>query len=117
MLTGNVKVTLLFIALAWTLAAFGEEMVWRAYLMNRVAELGGRTPRAWIASLVIVHVAFGAAHGYQGLTGWIEEGIGGLWFGLMYLWTGRNLCVPILAHGVGDTIDMILMFFGKFPGM
>jgi len=117
MLTGNAKMTLLFIALSWTLAAFGEELVWRGYLMNRVADVGGRTPRAWLASLIIVHIAFGFAHGYQGLTGVIEEGIGGLLFGLMYLRTGKNLCVPILAHGVGDTIDMILIFLGKMPGM
>lgn len=116
-LTGNLKVTLLFIALAWTLAAFGEEMVWRGYLMNRVADLGGRSRAAWIFSLVIVNMAFGVAHGYQGLTGLIEEGISGLLLGLMYLGTRRNLCVPIIAHGLGDTIDMVLIFFGKMPGM
>jgi uncharacterized protein len=117
MLTGNIKMTALFIALSWTLAAFGEEMVWRGYLMNRVADVGGRTRAAWVTSLVIVHIAFGVAHGYQGLTGLIEEGIGGLLLGLMYLGTGRNLCVPIIAHGLGDTIDMVLIFLGKFPGM
>jgi len=117
MLTGNIKMTLLFIALSWTLAAFGEEMVWRGYLMNRVADVAGRTRAGWIFSLVVVHMVFGVAHGYQGLTGLIEEGIGGLLFGLMYLGTGRNLCVPIIAHGLGDTFDMILIFFGKFPGM
>jgi uncharacterized protein len=117
MLTGNIKVTLLFIALSWTLAAFGEELFWRGYLMNRVADLGGRTGTAWIVSLVVVNMAFGVAHGYQGLTGLIEEGISGLFLGLMYLRTGKNLCVPIIAHGLGDTIDMILIFFGKFPGM
>jgi membrane protease YdiL (CAAX protease family) len=117
MLTGNIKTTLLFVALSWTLAAFGEELVWRGYLMNRVADVGHRTPRAWIASLVIVNMAFGVAHGYQGLTGLIEEGVAGLFLGLMYLRTGRNLSVPIIAHGVADTIDMILIYFGKFPGM
>jgi membrane protease YdiL (CAAX protease family) len=30
---------LLFVALSWTLAAFREEMVYRGYLMNRVAGL------------------------------------------------------------------------------
>jgi len=117
MLTGNIKMTLLFIALSWVLAAFGEEMVWRGYLMNRVADVGGQTPRAWIISLVLVSVVFGLAHGYQGMTGWAEEGIAGLALGSMYLCTGRNLCVPIMAHGVCDTIDMVLIFFGKFPGM
>jgi membrane protease YdiL (CAAX protease family) len=117
MLTGNIKVTLLFIALSWTLAAFGEELFWRGYLMNRVADLFGRTRGVSVLSLVIVNIVFGLAHGYQGLTGWIEEGLAGIFLGLMYLRTGRNLCVPIIAHGVSDTIDMVLIFFGKMPGM
>ena len=116
MLTGNLKMTALFIVLSWTLAAFGEEMVWRGYLMNRVADVFGRGRAAWVASLVIVSVVFGLAHGYQGLTGWIEEAIAGLALGLMYLRTGRNLLVPILAHGVADTIDMVLLYLGKMPG-
>jgi hypothetical protein len=116
MLIGNIKITLLFIALSWTLAAFGEEMVWRGYLMNRVADLLGRRKGSWM-SLVIVSIVFGLAHGYQGLTGWIEEGLAGLALGLMYLRTGNNLAVPIVAHGVCDTIDMVLIFFGKMPGV
>jgi membrane protease YdiL (CAAX protease family) len=117
MLTGNIKVTLLFIALSWTLAALGEELVWRGYLMNRVVDVFGRTPAGWICSLGIVSVVFGLAHGYQGLTGWIEEGLAGFALGVMYLRTGRNLSVPIIAHGICDTIDMVLIFFGKMPGM
>jgi membrane protease YdiL (CAAX protease family) len=115
MLTRNIKMTGLFIALSWTLAAFGEEMVWRGYLMNRVADVFGRKKSAWVLSLVIVNIVFGFAHGYQGLTGMIEEGLSGVFLGLMYLRTGRNLAVPIIAHGLSDTIDMILIFFGKFP--
>jgi hypothetical protein len=25
--------------------------------------------------------------------------------------------VPIIAHGIGDSIDFILIFLGKYPGM
>jgi membrane protease YdiL (CAAX protease family) len=116
-LTGNLKLTLIFLALAWILAAFGEEMVYRGYLMNRVADLLNRTRRAWIISLIAVHVAFGLAHAYQGLTGIIDEGLSGLLLGLIYLRTGRNLSVPIIAHGIGDSIDFVLIFLGKYPGM
>jgi membrane protease YdiL (CAAX protease family) len=38
-LHGNIKWTLIAIAGSWTLAAFGEEMVYRGYLLNRIAEL------------------------------------------------------------------------------
>ena|SRR5215471_2971969 len=115
--TGNWKLTLLFIALAWILAAFGEEMVYRGYLMNRVADLLKRTRTAWIISLFAVNIGFGMAHGYQGITGLIDEGLMGVLLGVMYLRTGRNLAVPIVAHGVADTVDFLLIFIGKYPGV
>ena len=116
-LRGDVKWTLIAIAGAWTLAAFGEEMVYRGYLMNRVADLMNRTPWAWVISLIVVHVGFGFAHAYQGITGIIDEGLAGFLFGIVYLRTGRNLVVLIIAHGLGDTIDFLLIFLGKYPGM
>src|SRR5262249_12551192 len=115
--TGNLKLTLIFIALAWTLAAFGEEMVYRGYLMNRVADLFDRNRYKWVLSLILVHVGFGLAHAYQGVTGVVDEGLMGLLLGLMYLGTGRSLAVPIIAHGVQDTIDLVLIFLGRYPGM
>jgi uncharacterized protein len=113
---GHLKAMLIDMALVWPFAAFGEEMVYRGYLMNRVADLFGRTPRAWIVSLFLVHIGFGLAHAYQGLTGVIDEGLMGLLLGLIYLRTGRNLSVPIIAHGVADTVDFWLIFLGKYPG-
>jgi len=116
-LIGDLKLTLLFLALTWTLAAFGEEMVYRGYLMSRVADLLNRTRTAWIISLIAVHLGFGLAHAYQGVTGAIDEGLMGLLLGVIYLRTGRNMAVPIIAHGIGDTIDFLLIFLGKYPGM
>lgn len=116
-LTGNWKMLLLFLALVWTVAAFGEEMVYRGYLMNRVADLLNRTRRAWIISLIAVHIGFGLAHVYQGITGVLDEGLMGLLLGSIYLRTGRNLAVPIIAHGIQDSIDCLLIFLGKYPGM
>lgn len=116
-LHGNLQITLIYVALAWTLAAFGEEMVYRGYLTNRVADLFNRTRSAWIISLLAVHVGFGLAHAYQGITGIIDEGLSGLLLGLIYLRTGRNLSVPIIAHGLCDTIDFVLIFLGTYPGM
>ena len=115
-LTGNIKLTLILLVLAWTLAAFGEELVWRGYLMNRVADLGGRGRLAWICSLLIVNIAFGSSHSDQGLTGQIEESIAGIALGGMYLGSG-SLAVPIVAHGVSDTLDFVLIYLGKYPGM
>jgi membrane protease YdiL (CAAX protease family) len=116
MLQGNVKYALLGVALSWTLAAFGEELVWRGYLMNRAADLGRGSRFAWIFSLLLVSAVFGSSHSDQGLTGQIIDGIAGFFLGLMYLRSGRNLAVPIVAHGACDTLDMVLLFFGRYPG-
>ena len=114
---GNLKFALVMIALLWILAAFGEELVYRGYLMNRVADLGRGTPIAWIVSILLVSALFGFAHYAQGLTGTIEEGSDGLILGLIYLACRRNLAIPIVAHGVCDSIDIVLLFLGKYPGL
>ncbi len=41
----------------------------------------------------------------------------GVVLGLFYLGTGCNLSVPIVAHGIADTVDLRLIFLGKQPGM
>jgi membrane protease YdiL (CAAX protease family) len=114
---GNLKFALVMIALIWLLAAFGEELVYRGYLMNRIADLGAGTRTAWIVSLFLVSAIFGLSHYQQGFTGIIEEGSDGLILGLIYLSYRRNLAIPIVAHGVCDTIDIALLFLGKYPGL
>jgi uncharacterized protein len=114
---GHLKFALLMIVLIWIFAAFGEEFFYRGYLMNRVADFGSRTRFAWIVSLLAISAVFGLTHYHQGLTGIVEEGSDGLILGLIYLACGRNLAVPIVTHGVCDTIDIALLFLGKYPGL
>ena len=40
LLNGNLVLFLLFVVAAWTTIAFGEEMFYRAFLINRVIQLG-----------------------------------------------------------------------------
>ena len=39
------------------------------------------------------------------------------WLGILYLGSGGNLWVPIVAHGVTDTLDSLIIFTGHYPGM
>jgi uncharacterized protein len=84
--------------------------------MDRVAGFGKHTRLAWFVSLITVNIAFGSAHSDQGITGIIDEGLMGVLLGLLYLGTNRNLSVPIIAHGVADTVDVLWMFIGRYPG-
>jgi len=116
-MVGNLKLTLLYLLLVWTLGALGEEIVYRGYLMNRVAGVFRNAKVAWVVSLVVVSVVFGCAHLDQGSTGMIENVWNGLLLGLLYLACGRNLAVPVIAHAMGDTLDFLLIYLGKYPGM
>jgi membrane protease YdiL (CAAX protease family) len=41
----------------------------------------------------------------------------GIVLGLFYLGTGCNLSIPIVAHGIADTVDLLLIFLGEYTGM
>jgi uncharacterized protein len=116
-MVGNLKVFLIYLVLVWTLGALGEEIDYRGYLMNRVAGLFRETKAAWIVSLIVISVVFGCAHLDQGATGMIENVWNGLLLGALYLACGRNLAAPVVAHAVGDTLDFVLIYLGKYPGM
>jgi membrane protease YdiL (CAAX protease family) len=116
-IVGNFWLFLASLVLIWILAVFGEEMVYRGYMMNRVAGPGGETRSAWIISLLVVSVVFGAGHIDQGITGMTENTINGLLLGVLYLSSNRNLLVPIIAHGVGNTVDLFLIYLGNYPGL
>lgn len=55
---------------------------------------------------------FGVGHYHQGLTGLIDTAISTLILGALYVWSGRNLWAPILAHGLTDTIAIVVTFLG-----
>jgi membrane protease YdiL (CAAX protease family) len=115
-LKGNIQFLAMWLAISWTVAAFGEEIVYRGYFMSRVTDMIGKSSMAWATSLLLSAILFGLIHYYQGLSGMLATGISGLVFGILYLTTGRNLWAPILAHGTYDTVGFLLIFFGKYPG-
>lgn len=58
---GNLPLLFLFLAVSWTLAAFGEEICFRGFLMKRLAQLFGESRGAWIAALALSSALFGWA--------------------------------------------------------
>ncbi len=116
-LRGDVRLLLAFTGVSWTLAGFGEEFVYRGYLLNRVAQLLGRGRGAWLPALGATTVLFGLGHVYQGASGVIDTALAGLVFGVLYIFGGHNLWMPIIAHGVADTTGFVLLFLGRYPGV
>ena len=116
-MVGNVPQLLFYFVLSWTFAAFIEEMIYRGYLMHRIADLFNRNNTGWIVGLILSNLLFGFGHLYQGLSGMIITTITGFIFAWLYFVTNRNLWAAILAHGIYDTIGFLMIFLGVYPGI
>jgi membrane protease YdiL (CAAX protease family) len=111
-ITGNPGMALLVLGLVWSFAAFGEEISYRGYLLNRCGDaLGGSTWAFWMAA-VQTAILFGYGHFYKGPAGVLDSGIAGLIFAAAYLVTGRNLWTCVFAHGFVDTFGVAALYFG-----
>jgi uncharacterized protein len=111
-ITGHLWVALRWLGIVWTFAAFGEEIGYRGYLVNRASDAAGRTRLAYWLGVVAVAVLFGYGHYYKGPAGMIDSGMAGLILGATYLLSGRNLWACILSHGFIDTVGVVAVFFG-----
>jgi uncharacterized protein len=110
--TPTAWMALKFLALVWTFAAFGEEMGYRGYLLNRAAEAGNCSKAAYFAGLVAVSILFGYGHYFKGMSGVVASAVSGLVLGSAYLLSRRNLWVSILAHGFRDTFALMAALMG-----
>ena len=111
-LKGNLPLLLVSLVSVYITASFGEEVVYRGFLMTRLAELFGESRAAWVAALGVSSIIFGCIHFQWGLTGIVQTGFMGLALGIAYLVVRRNLWVTILAHGYMDTLLILPLYFG-----
>ncbi|WP_339627340.1 CPBP family intramembrane glutamic endopeptidase [uncultured Maribacter sp.] len=100
----------IMMVIMWVFAAFGEEVLFHGYYMQRFAKLFGDTKKVWILSGILIAVYFGISHGYQGLSGIIGVGIGSLFFALLYYKNKSNLLLLVLIHGIYDSIWLTLIY-------
>src|SRR2546428_313354 len=75
-LAGDTHILLISLTVAWTLAAFGEEFVYRGYLLTRVARGLGDTPPARLPPLAVTSILFRRGHPYPGVSGIVTAGVG-----------------------------------------
>ena len=111
-LRGNPLALLVLLAFTWPLAAVMEEMVYRGYVLNRLADFFGRSRLGWGVSLILSAVMFSLAHGQYSLRFIITSSLMGLVEGGSYMLSRRNLWLPIIVHGLSDTISLTLVFLG-----
>jgi membrane protease YdiL (CAAX protease family) len=47
----------------------------------------------------------------------VQRACAGLLPGILYLWCSRTLAVPIVAHGVCNTLVFVLIYLDRYPGV
>jgi len=108
----NLPLLLAYLVLAWTAIAFGEEMLFRAFLTTQLARLFQSSNTNWVLAALGSSLFFGLAHYQEGPVGILSNGALGLLLTIVYLRTGRNLWVTIIAHGLLNTLRFVLVFSG-----
>lgn len=100
------------VGVAWLAAGAGEELLYRGFLMDRLARVSGLQGRAWLV-IVIQAILFGLPHAYQGWGGMLVTGTVGLFLGWLRLRMNGNLWACIIAHAAVDTLAMSLAYSEK----
>jgi membrane protease YdiL (CAAX protease family) len=111
-LPGNTLSLVGWLAIAWTTAAIGEEILFRGFLLTKIAAALGGSRTAIGAAVMAQAVLFGVGHTYMGLRGVLTSGSVGLIYGIVYLLNGRNLVSLILTHGLTDSLSLIAIYVG-----
>ncbi|MFP2996704.1 CPBP family intramembrane glutamic endopeptidase [Spongiivirga sp. MCCC 1A20706] len=109
---GNLPATLGLLALIWVSAAFGEEIVFRGYLMKQFTKFFGSSKISLIINILLFGFLFGWVHAYQGITGQIITGIIGMVLAIIFHIRNNDLWFNIAVHGFIDTVAVVFIYYG-----
>jgi membrane protease YdiL (CAAX protease family) len=102
---------------SWGSAAFGEELLLRGFVLNRLLKILGRDDAgAALIAIVVQAAIFGSLHIHQGANALVATAAG-LVFGFIWLLGGRNLWACVLLHGSVDLITHTNYYLGPGQGL
>ncbi|MBT8234829.1 MAG: CPBP family intramembrane metalloprotease [Bacteroidia bacterium] len=109
-LKDNIGLLILSLLGIYMVSSFGEEVVYRGFLITRITELVGNTKWGRVVAVLISAIIFGFAHYGWGPMGIVQTFFMGLALGICYLWLKKKLWILVLAHAYMDTILILQLF-------
>jgi membrane protease YdiL (CAAX protease family) len=109
-LKNNIGMLFLTLGGVYIVSSFGEEVIYRAFLINRISELGHETKKAMIIATILSSIIFGLVHYEWGAMGIVQTGFMGLVLSICYIKLKKRLWVLILAHAYMDTTLIVQMY-------
>lgn len=112
-LKDNIGILLMTLAGVYIVSSFGEEVIYRGFLITRISQIGTDSKKATIIAIILSSIIFGLIHYSWGPMGMVQTGFMGLALGICYIKLKRRLWILILAHAYMDTILMIQMYMAS----
>ena len=109
---GDLSASLSLLLYIWISAAFGEEIVFRGYLMTQFTKFLGSSKISLVLNILIFGVLFGFIHAYQGISGQIITGIIGMLLAVIFHIRKNDLWFNVVLHGCIDTVAVVYMYYG-----
>ncbi len=108
---GNLTALIMSILfIAWFAAAFGEEVLFRGFLISRLNQLFGNTKLSLWLAVMIQAVIFGSLHGSVAANQ-ILAGLFAILYGALFVTLSqRSLWPLIVAHSIPDTLSFIQIY-------
>lgn len=114
-LHGNLPMLLLALLAVYIVSSFGEEVIYRGFLINRIAEIGGGGRGAVAVAVAVSAVVFGLIHFGWGPVGMVQTTLMGLALAIAYLMLQRKLWILVLAHAYMDTLLLVQIYLAPAP--
>ena len=110
-LSGNTAATLLMLLWVIVGGGFGEELIWRGFLFERLGAFLGPRAHAKLVIVVVTSILFALAHYWdQGLPGAVQATMTGLVFGGTYARI-RTIWPVMVAHAAFDVAAVLMIYW------
>lgn len=107
---GNLPRYLVFLLISWTMAAIGEELLFRGMVMRHLETIFGSSHPRLAVVILTQAIIFGLFHSYQGVAGIFGTGGIAIAMGLFFYLSRRTIWTCVLAHGIIDTIGFTELY-------
>lgn len=111
-LEGNFQLTIVWLLLVWATAGFGEEIIFRGYLMRQFIKFFGDSKISLAINILIICSFFGYMHMQQGITGQLVVVIIGALLSIIFYIRKYDLWFLIMVHGFFNTLGILSFYFG-----
>lgn len=112
-LKDNLGALLLSLLGVYFISSFAEEVIYRAFLINRIEEITHSFNYSKLIAVLLSSVFFGFIHYEWGAMGMVQTGFMGLAMGISYFVLKKRLWPLIFAHMLMDTLLFVQLYLAS----